>query len=671
MSNPLLDTTSLPRFTEIQPRDVIPAISGLIAEQRQRLEQLLSDEALTSFDELVIPLEDMSHLLSRVWSPVSHLQSVTNDSSWRNAYNEALPLLSQHSTEVAQNKKLHDAFARIEESFAQNATEAQRSLVQQALRDFRLAGVALPDDRKRQFADAAQELATTQAAFEQRLQDASDNWQLHITDEARLKGLPEQAVRRAASQARDANLEGWKLTLDYPNYHAIMTHAEDRELRETFYRAWATRASDQADNPQWDNSANIERILALRQQIAELVGLGNYAEYSIATKMAATVPEVLEFLRELARRSKTAAAADFAELEALAGQPLQPWDTTYYLEKLKEDKYAVSDEALRQYFPAHRVMTGLFDLAGQLFGVKLETAESNGAWHDSVEYLVVRDKHDQIIGGFYIDLYARSGKRSGAWVDECVIRKSLADQTELPIGYLVCNFSPPSENNPSLLTHDEVVTLFHEFGHMLHHLLTRVDYPSIAGINGVPWDAVELPSQFMENFAWCYEVLEKTSGHHKTGERLPRDLFDRLEKSRTLGAGLAMVRQLELALFDFRLHAEFESGKTDVLQLLSEVRDETAVIKHPAYNRLPHSFSHIFAGGYAAGYYSYKWAEVLAADAFSAFEEEGVFNATTASRFRKEILEVGGSRDIMAAYVAFRGRKPTLDALLKQSGIAI
>jgi oligopeptidase A len=515
-----------------------------------------------------------------------------------------------------------------------------------------------------------QQLAATQASFEHNIQDAQDAWSMHLDDEADLRGLPPQAIVRAAAEARKRDRQGWLLTLDYPTYDAVMRHADKQSLREVLYRAWVTRASDQGDSADWDNSQNIESILALRYEAAQLVGFENYAEYSLATKMANTNTEVIDFLRELALRSQAAAQKELAELSEFAGFVLAPWDAPYWLEKLKQNKHSISNEELRQYFPASTVIDGLFKLAERLYGITLQVEESVTTWHEDVRYYSMRDENSALIGGFYTDLFARSGKRGGAWIDECIVRKNLSGDSTLPVGYLNCNFPPPDAGR-SLLTHEDVVTLFHEFGHMLHHLLTRIDYPSIAGINGVPWDAVELPSQFMENFAWSFDVLERCSAHTESGEPLPRMLFDRLEDSRHAGAALAMMRQLEFALFDFRLHAEYTPEQTDAaLRTLAEVRGEVALIEAPDYNRLPHSFSHIFAGGYAAGYYSYKWAEVLAADAFSAFEEAGIFDSATAKRFRSEILEIGGSHDIMQAYVAFRGRKPQIDALLKQSGIA-
>jgi len=672
MPNPLLDISSLPRFADLAPEQVVPAISELIAAHRQKLEALLDATPEPDFDSLVAPLEEMEHELARVWSPVSHLQGVLGSREWRDAYDASLPILTEHGTEISQNARLQHAYAMVEQHLPVDVSRAQRSVVKQALRDFRLAGVDLPAAEKARFKDIMQQLAATQASFEHNIQDAQDAWGLHINDESELAGLSQRAIARAAAEARKRDRQGWLLTLDYPTYDAVMRHADKRELREKLYRAWVTRASDQGDNSDWDNSAHIEKILSLRHEASQLVGFGNYAEYSLATKMAESTDQVIGFLRELALRTRAAAEKDIADLAEFAGIALRQWDYQYWLEKLKQKKHSISNEQLRQYFPVQTVVDGLFELAEQLYGVKLEVQEHVVAWHDDVRYYSVQDENAALIGGFYTDLFARSGKRSGAWVDECVVRKNLNGHTTLPVGYLVCNFQPPDNSSAhrSLLTHEDVVTLFHEFGHMLHHLLTRIDYPSIAGINGVPWDAVELPSQFMENFAWSYEVLRRCSAHTESGEPLPRQLFDRLDDSRHAGAAVAMMRQIEFALFDFRLHAEYVPGEASpALAMLHEVRDEVALIGSPDYNRLPHSFSHIFAGGYAAGYYSYKWAEVLAADAFGAFEEAGIFDRETAHRFRGEILETGGSRDIMQAYVAFRGRKPELGALLKHSGI--
>ena len=671
MTNPLLDTSSLPRFGDIAPEHVMPALTQIIADHRQRLDVLLSSTSEPDFNTLVAPLEEMEHELSRVWSPVSHLQGVLDSREWRDAYNEALPLLTEYGTELSQNVRLQQAYARVDKSLPADAGNAQRSTVEHALREFRLAGVDLEESDKERFRDIMRELAATQATFEHNIQDAADAWLLHIDHASDLEGLPRRTLSRAASEAEKRGRDGWVLTLDYPTYDAVMTHAENRSLRENFYHAWATRASDQGADPNLDNSENIRKILALRHEAALLIGFGNYGEYSLATKMASSTDEVIGFVRQLAERSRAGAERELAEVREFAGMAVEPWDLAFRLEKLKQAKFSISNEELRQYFPVNKVVDGLFDLAGKLYDVSLERNEDVSTWHEDVRYFDIRDPDGERIGGFYADMFARGGKRNGAWIDDCINRKNLNGLPTLPVGYLVCNFSPPDADAESLLTHDDVVTLFHEFGHMLHHLLTRVDYPSIAGINGVPWDAVELPSQFMENFAWNYEVLQRCSAHAETGEPLPESLFHRLDDSRHMGAAIAMLRQLEFSLFDFRLHTEYDSAEgADVLGLLAEVRAEVALIEHPLYNRVPHSFGHIFAGGYAAGYYSYKWAEVLAADAFGAFEENGIFDRDTAQRFRREILEIGGSRDFMEAYVAFRGRKPRLDALLRHNGIA-
>ena len=670
MANPLLDTSSLPRFDDITPEHVLPAIETLIASNRRKLEALLDDAGNDDFDAIVTPVEAMDHELSRVWSPVRHLQSVLGSRDWRDAYNSALPLLTEYGTELSQNTHLQQAFARVSQALDHKASAASRSVVDHALRDFHLAGVDLPDAEKERFKGIMQELAAIQARFEHNVQDCSDAWILHIEDEQELAGLPDQAKQRASEEARTRELSGWVLTLDYPTFDAIMTHVSNRALRERFYRAWSTRASDQAGDGEWDNSENIEKILALRHEASNLVGFDSYAEYSLATKMAGTSDEVISFLRELAERTRDVARREIGQLADLAGVEIRPWDTAYWLERYKQHEYSISNEELRQYFPQRTAIRGLFDLAERLYGVRLTEEPDVPTWHETISYYVLHSGDGERLGGFYTDLFARPGKRSGAWIDECITRKDLNGHAVLPVGYLVCNFPPPDNNGVSLITHDDLVTLFHEFGHMLHHLLTRIDYPSIAGINGVPWDAVELPSQFMENFAWSFEVLTRCSAHVETGEPLPRDVFDRLEAARHAGEAMAMMRQIEFALLDFRLHAEFDPDRGSRLEdFIAEVRNEVSLLQHPDYNRFAHSFSHIFAGGYAAGYYSYKWAEVLAADAFEAFLEAGIFDRDIATRFRSEILEIGGSRDIMDAYVAFRGRKPDIGALLRLSGI--
>ncbi len=531
MTNPLLDTSALPRFGDFAADDVLPALEKLISEHRGKLAALLEDPMPHDFETLVTPLEEMNHELGRVWSPVRHLQSVLDATDWRDAYNASLPLLTQHSTEISQNRDLQQAFERVSDALPDDAPAAKRSLVDYALRDFRLAGIALSADKKTEFRGLMQELATAQANFDQNVQDSTDSWHFHTEDEGVLAGLPPPIIVRARTDADEHGVSGWRLNLDVPTYQAVMTHADSRELRETFYTAWSTRASDQSEDTSFDNSENIRNILDLRHRAARLVGFDNFADYSLATKMAAEISQVIEFLKELASRTQATAEAELDEIAELASHDLAAWDVAFYTEKLKQQKFSISNEALRQYFPVDSVLSGLFGLTEKLYGVSITKRDDIRVWHDHVEYFELREGSDTLIGSFYADLYARNGKRGGAWVDECVVRRNLSGENILPVGYLVCNFSPPDTDDISLLTHDDVVTLFHEFGHMLHHLLTRVDYPSLAGFNGVPWDAVELPSQFMENFAWRYEVLVQASGHRDSGDPLPEELFRNLVDS--------------------------------------------------------------------------------------------------------------------------------------------
>jgi len=549
---------------------------------------------------------------------------------------------------------------------------AQRMLLEQALRDFRLSGVSLPADRKQRFREVMERLSTVQSTFDDNVLDATNAWSRHVTDESELAGLPATTVGRARHAAEAEGREGWLLTLDAPNYQAVMTHAESEALRREFYEAWVTRASDQGPHAgRWDNSAHMAEILALRHEAAGLVGFGNFAEYSLATKMVREPAEVLEFLRKLARVSRPAAEREFRELEEFAGRKLSAWDVAFHSERLKHARLEVSEEALRPYFPVPRVLAGLFTVASRLYGLRVVARDDVELYDPDVRYFDIVDREGTPRAGFFLDLYARPKKRGGAWMDDCVGRIRLGGSSALPVAYLVCNFTPPVGDRPSQLTHYEVLTLFHEFGHGLHHMLTRVDYPSVAGINGVPWDAVELPSQFMENFAWREEVLPLISAHVDTGEPLPADVLRRLQATRTFQAGMQTVRQLEFALFDFRLHAEYQAGSEPrIAETLNEVRNEVAVVRPPEFNRFAHGFQHVFSGGYAAGYYSYKWAEVLSADAFGAFEEHGIFDPATARRFLHAILERGGSRDAMEAFVEFRGREPTIEPLLRQLGLA-
>jgi oligopeptidase A len=671
MTNPLLSDAALPDFPAIEAAHAEPAIRQLLEENRRTLAALL-DGGAAGWDEVVVPIERMHHRLARAWSPVGHLNGVMNGDELRAAYNACLPLLTAYHTELAQNERLCAAYQRVMDEEGERLAPAQRKLLENALRDFRLAGVSLPADRKQRFGAVMEQLATAQSKFDENVLDATNAWSKHVGDAGELQGLPETTVARARQAAEAAGQDGWLLALDAPNYQAVMTHAVSEGLRREFYEAWVTRASDQGPHAgQWDNTPLMAEILALRHEAANLVGFSSFAEYSLATKMAHRPDEVLQFLRELARVSRPAAQREFAELEAFAGRPLQSWDVAFYSERMKQQRLDVSEEELRPYFPLPRVLAGLFTVVSRLYRVRIVGRQDVAVYHPDVRYFDVVDRDGTPRGGFFLDLYARPKKRGGAWMDECVGRMQVEGARSLPVAYLVCNFTPPVGDEPSLLTHHDVLTLFHEFGHGLHHMLTRVDYPSVAGINGVPWDAVELPSQFMENFAWRDEVLPLISAHVRTGEPLPREKLLKLQGTRTFQAGMQTVRQLEFALFDFRLHAEYVPGSAPrTAETLAEVRDEVAVVRPPAFNRFPHSFQHVFSGGYAAGYYSYKWAEVLSADAFGAFEERGVFDPATARRFLQSILEQGGSRDAMEAFVEFRGRKPEIEPLLRQMGLA-
>jgi len=668
MSEPSKYQTTLPDFTNLSAKDTKSDVSLLLKNQRQRIKRLIKDNTKPSFS-LISEIEDMHHKLSKVFSPISHLQNVMDNSDWREAYNSCIPLLTEYGTELSQDPDLEKAYSYVMENL-NDKNSPEFALLEKELRSFNLNGVNLSTNKKLKFKRLKKNLSIAQATFGQNVQDSTDSWSYLTDKESEISGVSDEILMQAKIRAEEKNEIGWKFTLDYPTYHAVMTHSNSSKLRERFYKAWSTRASDQAEDKKWDNSKNIIEILSLRKELSELVGFKNYAEYSLATKMADTPSEVFDFLNDLAEKTKPTALKELKQIESFAGHKLKAWDSAYYLEKLKQKNFSVSDEELKQYFQKSTVQDGMFNVAKSLYGIILDINPDIPVWHDSVEFVEVKNSNKEIIGGFYIDLFARNGKRSGAWMDECVIRKNIHGKKMLPIGYLVCNFTSPNNEGISLLTHNDVITWFHEFGHMLHHLLTKVDLPSISGINGVPWDAVELPSQFMENFAWDYGILKSCSKHHKTGESLPKDIFLKLQKARNLGAGLAMLRQLEFALYDLGIHTNYEKNRdSNTLDILTSVKSRVSLIESPAYNRFPMSFSHVFSGGYAAGYYSYKWAEVLAADAFSAFEESSIFDQNLASRFKEEILEIGGSKNFMQGFRNFRGRDPSLEPLLKQSGI--
>jgi oligopeptidase A len=669
--NPLLSHNGLPAFHAIRPEHVEAAVRAQIEANRQALAAILG-HGEHSFGAVVEPLERLHHRLNRTWSPVSHLNAVMNNEPLRTAYTSCLPLISEYQTELGQNEALYRAYEEISRHEAPTLDPAQRKLLDNALRDFRLAGVALDNSRKARFKELMQVLAQLQAKFEENVLDCAAAWSKHVTDEALLEGLPQVLVARAREAATARQLEGWILTLDQPTYLAVLTHAVKPELRRELYEAWATRGSDRGPLAgRYDNTRLIEDILRARHEAATLLGFASYTELSLATKMAHSPSEVRQFLEELAAYCVPVAKRELAELEEFAGARLEAWDVPFWSERLQQERFSISDDELRPYFPLPRVLEGMFAVASRLYGISFQERHDVELWHEQARFFDLADARGERIGGFYLDPYARAQKRSGAWMDECIGRLDLGSERELPVAYLVCNFLPPVAPRPALLTHDEVVTLFHEFGHGLHHLLTRARYPSIAGINGVPWDAVELPSQFMENYAWSEEVLPRISAHIDTGAPLPAEMVARLKGSRAFQAGMRAVRQLEFALFDLRLHSEYDPARGSRLaDILGEVRGRVAVVRHPEFNRFAHSFGHIFAGGYAAGYYSYKWAEVLAADAFAAFEEAGVFDAATARRFVDSILSRGGSRDAMEAFIEFRGRRPDIQPLLRQFGMA-
>ncbi|MEW8492833.1 MAG: oligopeptidase A [Candidatus Thiodiazotropha taylori] len=675
MTNPLLDMTGLPPFSRIEPPMVEPAIDALLQANRQTMESLLNTIASPSWGNFVEPLEVVEDRLSRTWSPVSHMNSVVNHDELREVYNACLPKLSDYATEVGQNSKLCEAYKKVAEQA--DLDDAQKKMLENTLLEFRLSGVDLPEDKKQRFKEISQSLSKLTTKFEENLLDATNAWSKLISDPEQLAGLPESAMALAKQTAEQREQQGWLLTLEFPSYFPVMTYADQRELRRELYEAYATRASDCGpDAGKWDNSEVMEQILALRHEQAQLLGYNNYAERSLARKMARTTEEVMSFLTDLAQRSKAQAERELAELTQFASEnygidQLEAWDIGYYSEKLRQHRHAISQEELKPYFPETRVIPGMFAVVERLYGIRIQSVEGVDTWHPDVRFYEIRDKQNQLRGQFYLDLYARPKKRGGAWMDECATRFFSESVDQVPVAYLTCNFSPPVADQPALFTHDEVETLFHEFGHGLHHMLTRIDYPAVAGINGVAWDAVELPSQFMENWCWEQQALELISGHVESGEPIPDELFQRLHGAKNFQSAMQMVRQLEFSIFDFRIHQEYDPDQGGrIYQILDQVREQVSVIKPPSWNRFPHGFSHIFAGGYAAGYYSYKWAEVLSADAFSRFEEQGIFSQEAGQAFLQEILEQGGSKDAMELFVAFRGREPQIEPLLRHSGIS-
>jgi oligopeptidase A len=678
LTNPLFDLSGLPHFSAIRAEHVEPAVDTVLAANRAAIEELVTEAVEPTWDRFVQPIEDMSERLNRLWSPVSHLNAVMNNDALRTAYNNCLPKLSAYSTELRQDERLYRAYKAVaaRPDFS-GLTAAQKKIIENTLRDFRLSGAELNDIDKRRFKEVEQELSTLQSKFEENVLDATNAWEKLIGDERELAGLPESARAAARQAAERDGKTGWKFTLHMPSYLPVMMYADRRELRREMYEASATRASELGPNPgKWDNTQTMRRILQLRAEKAELLGFPHFAALSLATKMAENAEEVLAFLQDLTARSRPAAQEELAELRRFATErfgvaEIEAWDIPYYSEKLRLERYDFSEEDLRPYFPEPQVVGGMFEVVKRLYGLDVHEVKGVELWHPDARFYEIRDVAGNVRGRFYMDLYARPHKRGGAWMDDCMSRKRDAKGVQVPVAYLIGNFSSPVDGKPALFTHDEVTTLFHEFGHGLHHMLTLVDYAGVAGINGVKWDAVELPSQFMENWCWEREALDVLARHYETGASLPEDLYKKMIAARNFQSAMQMVRQIEFSLFDMRLHRDFDPhGAKTIQQLLDEVRAEVSVVIPPAFNRFQNSFGHIFAGGYAAGYYSYKWAEVLSADAFSKFEENGVFDRKTGEEFLHNILEQGGAYEPMDLFVRFRGRKPKIDALLRHSGLA-
>jgi len=673
-ANPLLDFSGLPRFAEIGPEHVGPAVDALIADARATIDRVATLTEPLGWDNFVQPLSDTLDRLGRAWGQVAHLNAVVNTPALREAYNANLPKVTSFHAELGQDERLFSRYRALADApdFA-SLDAARKKLIENTLRDFRLSGAELPIDKKARFKAIEEELSQLSSRFEDNVLDATNDYGLFIDDAAKLSGIPADVQETAQKAAEEDNKPGWKLTLRAPCYQPVMQYADDRSLRETLYRAYATRASEfgKAD---WDNSALIDRIVVLRRESAALLGYKSYAEVSLVPKMARDPAEVLAFLRDLGSRAKPFAERDMAELRAFARDrlglsELAAWDIPYASEKLRQERYSFSDQEVKAYFPEDRVLAGMFRVVEAIFGITIR-ASSASVWHPSVRFFDVLDREGTVVGQFYLDLYARAAKRGGAWMDDAINRRRNGATPHHPVAYLTCNLSAPVNDRPALFTHDEVTTLFHEFGHGLNLLLTQVDVAGVSGLEGVEWDAVELPSQFMENFCWEWEVLKHMSAHVDTGLPLPRPLFDKMLAARNFQSGMQTVRQLEMALFDMHLHHDFEANAGSVLELVRTIRDEVAVVPRPLEDRgLPHGFSHIFAGGYAAGYYSYKWAEVLSADAYSLFEEQGVLSPAAGGRFREEVLARGGSRPALESFIAFRGRGPQIDALLRHNGM--
>jgi oligopeptidase A len=678
--NPLLDFSGLPRFKDILPEHVTPAIGQLLESDRIEVNRLLADETAITWDSFVLPLENSSEKVSRAWGQVNHLNAVMNSPELREVYNANLPVITQYYAELGQNLALFERYKALKASpvFSTLST-ARKKIIENELRDFRLSGAELAEDKKKRFLEIQEEMSTLCSRYSDNVLDATNDFSLLIADHKELSGIPADDLQAAAEAAEAQDKKGWLFTLKAPSYMPVMQYADNRELRERLYKAYSQRASE-FGKAEWDNTSLISQILKLRKEEAQLLGYANYAELSLTSKMANSPQQILKFLRELAQHARPLADRELLELREFSSSQLglvdlQSWDINFASEKLRQQRYAFSEQEVKQYFPEDVVIAGMFNVVQKIYGLTLHSS-SAPVWEESVRFFDVRDANGNLIGQFYMDLYARNSKRGGAWMDDAIARRRVAPNIQVPggiqtpVAYLNCNFAPPVGNKPALFTHDEVITLFHEFGHGLHHLLTLVEDMGVSGISGVEWDAVELPSQFMENFCWEWDVLCKMTRHVESAEKLPRALFDKMLAAKNFQIGMQTLRQIEFSIFDMRIHSDFDpQGKHSVMNILDEVRAEVAVFIPPRYNRFANSFSHIFAGGYAAGYYSYKWAEVLSADAYSLFEEHGVLSPEIGERFRKEVLAVGGSREAMLSFIAFRGREPSIDALLRHNGL--
>lgn len=686
--NPLLDFAGLPKFHAITPDIVKPAIEELIADAERVVAQVMAADASPTWASVVTPIDDVTEKLGRAWGVVGHLNAVVNSPALRDAYNGMLPTITQFWTQLSQNEALFAKYKQIRASsdtFAANGTPvgdfggaltaAQIRSLDNEIRDFRLGGAELSAEKKTQFQAIQEELSTLMSKFNDNVLDATNAFAYVVVDQSELAGLPADAIEAARESAEADGQAGWKFTLQAPSYMPVMQYADHQPLRELMYRAYVTRASELGAKIEWDNSAVIKRILERRKESAALLGYNSYAEVSLAAKMAETPNDVVNFLNEMAAKSRPFAEQDWQELKMFAREQfnmaeVNAWDVGYVSEKLRQQRYAFSDNDVKQYFPESKVIAGLFRVVESIYGVTFAKASAE-TWHADVQFYDVRDKDGTLIGQFYFDLYARENKRGGAWMDDAINRRRAHGKLQHPVAFMTCNFPAPVGGRAALFTHDDVITLFHEFGHGLHQLLTEVDELGVSGINGVEWDAVELPSQFMENFCWEWDVLRHMTAHVETGEALPRALFDKMIAAKNFQAGMQFLRQIEFALFDMQSHTDFDPTNEDIIALVRRVREQVAVVQYPSFNRMPHAFSHIFGGGYAAGYYSYKWAEVLSADAYAAFEESGVLNQETGAKFRREVLARGGSRPAMESFIAFRGRKPEIEYLLRHNGMKL